>query len=367
MAESAKFASDGMTEEFFCLQVKPGLDFSIEFDELFERYEAMATETSEIVLRLHLSDPANQIPLIKARLAGRKSMVSWIGQPPVDGSRVALEAWHWHGPSVKKTKRPDGGLYVRLNHYQSLFYRCHDNPAVGSLDQTTFEFDQLNAAIGQYGGTLADNLERTWIYCQDVDNNYAGLVKSRKAYFERQNLTAETHYIASTGIEGKQPFPGRVIAMDSFSLFGHRQQQIEYLKAPDMLSPTQLYGVTFERGTRIIYGDRSHYFISGTASIDHKGEVVHTGDVRQQTGRMIANIEALLNNHNGRLEDIRQAVVYLRDAADAGAVRKQLEHLLPADIPLLMVAAPVCRPGWLVEMEAIAVNANGCAGFKKLQ
>jgi len=367
MAESAEFASDGIVEEFFCLQVKPGLDFSIEFDELFERYEAMADAESEIVLRLHLSDPANQIPLIKARLAGRSSLVSCIGQPPVNGSRVALEAWHWRGPGVRKTKRHDGGLHVKLENYQSLLYRLADNPAVGSFDQMTYEFDQLKAAVGQYGGTLADNLERTWIYCQDVDNNYASLVKSRKAYFERENLTADTHYIASTGIEGKQPAPGRVIAMDSFSLFGHQKEQIEYLRAPDMLSPTQLYGVTFERGTRILYGDRSHYFISGTASIDHKGEVVHIGDVRQQTGRMIANIEALLNNHGGRLEDIKQAVVYLRDAADAAAVRKQLDHLLPVEIPLLMVAAPVCRPAWLVEMEAIAVNVNGNPEFKKLQ
>lgn len=367
MAESAEFAGDGITEEFFCLQVKPGLDFSIEFDELFERYEAMAGPESEIVLRLHLSDPANQIPLIKARLTGRSSLVSWIGQPPVDGSRVALEAWHWHGQAVQKTKRPDGGLHIKLKNYQSLFYRLSDNPAVGSFDQMTYEFDQLDAAVKQYGGTLFDNLERTWIYCQDVDNNYANLVKSRKTCFDRENLTAQTHYIASTGIEGKQPAPGRVIAMDSFSLFGHQKEQIEYLKAPDMLSPTQLYGVTFERGTRIIYGDRSHYFISGTASIDHKGEVVHVGDVRQQTGRMIANIEALLNNHGGKLDDIKQAIVYLRDAADALAVRKQLDHLLPLDIPLLMVAAPVCRPAWLVEMEAIAVNHEGNRSFAVLQ
>ena len=51
--------------------------------------------------------------------------------------------------------------------------------------------------------TLAANCLRTWIFVQNVDVNYPGVVKARKEVFATQNLTEETHFIASTGIEGR--------------------------------------------------------------------------------------------------------------------------------------------------------------------
>ena len=49
-----------------------------------------------------------------------------------------------------------------------------------------------------------------------------------------------------------------------------------------------LYKGTFEQGTRLVPGDRSLCFISGTASIDSKGQVVHPFDVTKQTERLVA-------------------------------------------------------------------------------
>ena len=61
-----------------------------------------------------------------------------------------------------------------------------------------------------------------------------------------------------------------------------------------LTSADSLVWSDFERGTSVEYGDRRHLFISGTASIDHRGEVVHVGDVREQTRRMWENVEKLL-------------------------------------------------------------------------
>ena len=74
--------------------------------------------------------------------------------------------------------------------------------------------------------------------------------------------------------------------MDTYAVLGIRQEQIHYLYAPTHLNPTYEYGVSFERGTYVDYGDRRQVFISGTASINHRGEVVHPGDIRKQTERM---------------------------------------------------------------------------------
>lgn len=94
-----------------------------------------------------------------------------------------------------------------------------------------------------------------------------------------------------------------------------------FLHAPEYLNPTYEYGVTFERGTAVEYGDRKHIFISGTASIDNRGEVVYPGNIAGQTRRMLLNIEALLKEAGSSLADLAKMIVYLRDIADYPIVR----------------------------------------------
>ncbi len=83
------------------------------------------------------------------------------------------------------------------------------------------------------------------------------------------------------------PNPKIHVLFDAYAVKGLQPGQVTYLHALSHLSPTALYGVTFDRGTSVEYGDRRHLFISGTASIDHRGEVVHVGDVR---GRSPADV-----------------------------------------------------------------------------
>ena len=136
--------------------------------------------------------------------------------------------------------------------------------------------------------------------------------------------------------------------------------------AGEILSPTVLYRGTFEQGTRLVPGDRSHCFISGTASIDSKGQVVHPFDVTKQTERLVDNVAALLESSAGTLSDLKWATVYLRDPADAALVRNVLAQRLPPELPFVIVRAPVCRPAWLVEMECVAVNHQGNPAFAPL-
>ena len=124
--------------------------------------------------------------------------------------------------------------------------------------------------------------------------------------------------------------------------------------------------MAFERGARIVYGDRSHYFLSGTASIDAEGNIVHPGDVARQTARTLENMNALIERNGGSLSDLKQAVVYLRDWADRETVSRRLMESPLAAVPHLLLKAPVCRPGWLVEIDGIAVNGAGDGAFAPL-
>ena len=141
-----------------------------------------------------------------------------------------------------------------------------------------------------------------------------------------------------------------------------KPEQIQFLYAPTHLNPTYEYGVTFERGTAVHYADRTQVFISGTASIDNKGNILYPGDICQQAARMLRNISALLTEAGATTEDIQQAIVYLRDTADYQVVEHFLAENYPG-LPHIIVHAPVCRPGWLIEMECIAVVPSENTAF----
>jgi enamine deaminase RidA (YjgF/YER057c/UK114 family) len=209
--------------------------------------------------------------------------------------------------------------------------------------------------LEENGCSLAENCIRTWIYVQNVDVNYAGIVKARNEVFVEQNLTDKTHFIASTGIAGRHSHPEVLVQLDAYAVGGLRKEQIHYLYAPTHLNPTYEYGVSFERGTYVDYGDRRQVFISGTASINNKGEVMYPGDIRKQTLRMWENVEVLLSEAECSFEHVGHLLVYLRDAADYIVVREMFEERFP-NIPKIYLLAPVCRSGWLIEMECMAVK-----------
>ncbi len=118
---------------------------------------------------------------------------------------------------------------------------------------------------------------------------------------------------------------------------------------------------SFSRGMRIDLGNVAILLISGTASIDEKGETVHVGDFRAQLRRTFENITALLAAEGASWKDIVRTTCYLRDIdRDYAAFneertafyREQELDPLPASTG---IQAILCRPDLLVEIEAIAM------------
>lgn len=318
-------------------------------------------ETSDakmVFMRYFLSDATNQAPLIANT---HDCTVSFIQQPPLDGSKVALWIYLQKGTDVSSM---NGSTVVSHNGYHHIWTMGLTNTSVDtSYMQTWKTMLSYIDTLKLFGATLKDNCIRTWFYVRDVDTQYGGLVKSRRECFMEQGLTADTHYIASTGIGGTPADPKAIIQMGCYAITGFEAEQQRYLYALTHLNKTEEYGVTFERATLMQYGDRDHIYISGTASINNKGEVVHVGDVRKQTYRMWENVEKLLEEGGMAFDDIMQIIVYLRDGADYKLVQKLFEEKFP-DKPCVITLAPVCRPTWLIEMECIAVK-KAQRGFRK--
>ena len=329
----------GRRECFFSAEAVPGVfqDFREEFAALWDAYNAELASDGlspdmELLLRFHLSDAANQSGEVRGLIGDRPASI--VDQPPAGGTRVSLESWLVGGAAPRRVRisyspRPSGG---------------------DSYSQMYELFGSLAADVTGKGGELGRSVLRTWIYCRDIDNNYSGVVRGRNRRFDEYGL--RERYLASTGIGGGTDDPHQLVAMDALVCDGASPEQTP-LHALENLSPTALYGVRFERGMRIGWRDRDWLLISGTASIDKRGEILHVGDVARQCRRVLENISALLAEGGGALADVRAATVYLRDPAEFAVVRAVFDAAFP-DIPLVYLRAPVCRPGWLVECECIA-------------
>ena len=302
--------------------------------------------------RYFLSDAANQADeiIVSDVTDCAKSIIQ---QAPLDGTKVAL--WVYLMTDVQ-TGLSQSGLYeVRHGDFRHLWNGSAHNMAANSEYQTRLLFNEYNMQLIEEGCTLEANCIRTWFFVNDVDLNYGGVVRARNQFFFTQGLTVHTHFIASTGIGGRQQDPNVLSQMDNYAIAGVKKEQIHYLYAPTHLNRTSDYGVSFERGTYVDYADRRQVFISGTASINNKGEVMYPKDIVKQTHRMWENVEALLAEAECTFDEVGEMVVYLRDTADYDLVKEMYEERFPGK-PYVIVHAPVCRPGWLIEMECMAVK-----------
>jgi enamine deaminase RidA (YjgF/YER057c/UK114 family) len=306
-----------------------------------------------VLKRYFLSDAANQADdVLMADVCDCAKSI--IQQPPLDGTKIGL--WAYMMTDVETRQLPCGLCEVRHGQFRHLWNASAHNTATNSEYQTRLLFNEYIMQLAQEGCTLANNCIRTWLFVNDIDLNYSGVVRARNQVFFTQGLTQDTHFIASTGIGGRQQDGAVLTQMDNYAIDGISREQIHYLYAPTHLNRTSDYGVSFERGTYVDYGDRRQVFISGTASIDNKGQIVHPKDVEKQTRHMWDNVEALLAEAECSYEHVGVMIVYLRDLADFALVNRLYEERFPQK-PRIIVQAPVCRPGWLVEMECMAVKS----------
>ncbi len=368
--------AEGCAEYYVLTRSKMEDQFEVSLANVLRDYRRVMerfgiSPESLVFCRFVLSDIENMKHALRASelfaLCSERAY-SIIGQPPgFQGGGIYFLAYHVEGArSIANLPSPiisgDGvkntAHVVGRNSEMFFSGALHGGNKLDSEVQTYEVFADYVGLLRQHGMTLLDNCVRTWIYCRDIDNHYAGMVRSRKAVFQREGLVPDTHYIASTGIEAKGVAPHVLVTMDALAYKGLAPEQIVHLEAPDNMGRTDAYGVTFERGTKLRFGDRAHYHISGTASIDTKGDVLFLADVKRQTARALDNIEALLKPHGAGLRDMAYFIVYLRNPSELHKVQDAFRQKIPEDVPTLFVEGAVCRPTWLVEIEGVAITAE---------
>ena len=154
--------------------------------------------------RYFLSDAANQSDMLLALTTESSDCaLSIVEQPPLDGSKIAL--WAYLQSGVQTRVLHNGLFEVKHGAYRHLWSGNAFNRAANSEYQTRLLLNDYVMQLMEQGCKLADNCIRTWFFVQNVDVNYAGVVKARNEVFVTQNLTEKTHYISSTVLAVAMP------------------------------------------------------------------------------------------------------------------------------------------------------------------
>lgn len=172
------------------------------------------------------------------------------------------------------------------------------------------------------------------------------------ARFELSALGLDSGDTAASPCPGRDPVPGR-------ALFPRTP-----ICAPEILNEADDYfprPSSFSRGVRVDLSDATLLFLSGTASIDERGETVYAGDFEAQCLRTFRNLAHLLAAEGASWHDVIRTTCYLRDIERDYDTFNDMRTIfirslgidpLPASTG---IQARLCRSDLLIEIEAIAI------------
>jgi chorismate lyase/3-hydroxybenzoate synthase len=114
----------------------------------------------------------------------------------------------------------------------------------------------------------------------------------------------------------------------------------------------------FSRGLLKTWGQRTHFYVSGTASIVGH-ETLHIDDVCAQLNESINNVEMLVQHANEKhhtqlnaQDDLLYMKVYIRHREDVDQINQVLAAKLSKNTPRALLLGDICRESLLVEIEA---------------
>lgn len=246
VAEISSLDSSGKVAELHLIihVLDVGIAFSRQLSALCKGLSCLLTD--EILLRstpifaqCFLSDIANQLDEATVELSEiLNCTVSYVKQPPLDGSRLTL----WVQLQSNVERKNDGLIFYEHNGYSQYFTSNYsalksetDKPA---YSQTKTLLENYEDELRERDCTIERDCIRTWFYVRDIDLNYKEIVDARKENFELNDLNCQTHYIASTGIEGCTSDPNVKVIMNTYAIKGLDSGQITFLYAPEHLNPT---------------------------------------------------------------------------------------------------------------------------------
>ncbi len=354
----------GLTESHIILRCQPNLSLTESLLQILNEYNELINFDDKknlipIYTRIFLSDVENQAVIVKQSRIFKilsRGAIRLVGNAPLDSGRISIISYHIQNKEfdiICKHNDKCNSIHCKGKNYELSFFanlgNSNEKDVISQSDLLFSEFQSNNPKI-----ILNKELVRTWISVRDIDNNYLPFVESRRNFFANNDFDA--FFPASTAVEGRSENPSQFVAIDAITIAGLQEGQIQKMEALSNMPKTIKYGVTFERGIKLSFGDRAKYMISGTASIDNEGNVSNIGNIAKQTESSINNINALISNYNIDFNNVAYLFVYIRDAKDYLEVKSTLEKMLGKSAIIMFVQSSICRPQWLMEIDGCAYS-----------
>jgi enamine deaminase RidA (YjgF/YER057c/UK114 family) len=224
-------------------------------------------------------------------------------------------------------------------------------------------FRKAEALLKSEGASFRDVI-RTWIYVENILDWYNEFNSARNTCYTDFGLLgsgdadhAEEIFLpASTGIEGKNP-EGASTIMDLLAVIQESNTgiQIQPLYGVRQRSPYR-YGSAFSRAMCVLEPDQKWIFVSGTASINEKGESVYIGDLHSQVKHTVEVVDSLIRPEGTSFSDLCEATVFLKRKSDFSLYQEAAKSLGLSDIPAVYLVADVCWSELLFELDAAFVT-----------
>lgn len=265
---------------------------------------------------------------------------------PVLGPASPRECW---SVGADVTQGVDGGVrWSRGGGWRFVAIEVDEAPA-GDIERAARDaYDRL---LRDVAASPEPHILRVWNYIHAInegagdDERYRRFCNGRAASMGAHRLT---RYPAATAIGHRGP-PGRLQVYALCTREGGRP--IENPRQVSAWNYPRQYGPTSPQFARAMQLPDGSLAISGTAAVlGHASS--HAGDVVAQAREALANVHAL--RERAALPPFDSASplkVYVRNAADADAVRGVLDAELDPAVPRLLLRGDICRRELLVELD----------------
>lgn len=308
-----------------------------------------AVGTPDLLAHVHFGD------------SGRYQAKGWSVTSSLEvlqGSDFHFQDWYTNGPVTQ-------GEHANIRH------SGHSQVLFGQIRLACPESGDFQALVKQAYQEIYDCLQhgscnhllRTWNYFPGITDP-AGSQSSRYDLFCSARLLAmqacnaeNSIYPAATVIGNRNPvLQIYFLAGDAPGIAVENPRQTSAYDYPttDVQAPP-----LFSRGVLKPWGERMHFYVSGTASIVGH-ETRHVDDVGAQLNESLNNVETLVvhANHRHRTQlnaqdDLLCMKVYVRHRRDVPHIQRVLAARLPSTTPRILLLGEMCRTDLLVEIEAL--------------
>jgi enamine deaminase RidA (YjgF/YER057c/UK114 family) len=227
-------------------------------------------------------------------------------------------------------------------------------------------FEHTDSQLAEFGFDFV-HVIRTWFYLPQLLDWYAEFNNARSDFFRVKGIGdhgSGGFLPASTCVQGRCDDEECAMELIAVRVEDGSTVAVSPVRRTGRQDDALAYGSSFSRAVCLDLIGNTVIFCSGTASINRYGATVGANDPVRQCEETLDNIEALLCEHGGDLNDVVSATLFCKNGSVEAAWKHLAGRKLPAGFPTIIVRADICREELIVELEVTAVVSHAKDGSK---